>query len=212
MKSKGIIEQMEFRESTHRYFYKGDELMSVTTAFKKTGIVDFSKVKTEVIEPALVVGDFVHEMAELYGQGRLDEDSIDDGSESGTDLRGYFEAIKKFYSENVKEVLLLEQMVCDPHFLFSGTPDIVYLGFDGFVHVDDFKTPKKPHPAWHYQTAPYKRAVERCFDVKIHKRGGVLLRQDSTYELHPHKGNRDFDDFIAILTTAKIKDKHKINT
>ena len=211
MKSKGIVEQMEFREVSHRYFYKGAELMSVTTAFKKTGIVDFSKVKAEVIEPALVIGDYVHEMAELYGMGQ-EVENIDDGLESGVDLRGYFAAIKKFYAENVKEVLLIEQMVCDPYFLFSGTPDIVYLGFDGFVHVDDFKTPEKPHPAWSFQTAPYKRAVERCFDIDIQKRGGVLLRKDGSYELHPHKGSRDFDDFLAILTTAKIKEKHKIRT
>jgi hypothetical protein len=211
-KSKGIVELMEFRETSHRYFYKGQELMGVTTAFKKTGIVDFSKVRDVVMEPAAAVGDAVHEMARLYGLGELDESTIDDGSETGFDLWGYYDAIKKFYAERVKEVLLLEQMVCDPYFLFAGTPDIVYLNNENRVCVDDWKTPVKPHPAWNYQTAPYKRAVERCFDIKIHDRGGVLLKPDGDYKRHPHKGNADLKKFLAILTTAQIKEEHRIRT
>jgi hypothetical protein len=213
MKSKGIIERMEYRDVTHRYFLDGNELMSVTTAFKKTGIVDFSMVKTEVIEPALVVGDYVHEMAEFYGQGRLDEDSIDDGSETGYDLRGYHKAIKKFYAERVKKVLLIEQMVCDPRNGYSGRMDICYMDIKNCVVVADWKTSKSIHPAWGLQTAAYANATLKCFsDLPPLFRGGIILRPDGQYDYHQHRGSTDLDIFLSVLRVAQFKTQHKINT
>lgn len=206
MKSKGIVEGLEYRDSTHRYFLRGNELMGVTTAFKITGIVDFTKVKTEVIEPSLIEGDYVHEMAALYGSGNLDEDTVDD------DYRGYLKAIKDFFANEVKEVLLIEQAVCDSFNLYAGTPDIVYVNKKNFIVVDDWKTPKKPHPAWGLQTGGYKPAIEKCFDIKVWGRGGVLLKNDGTYERHPHTCSTDFDNFQAVLKVARFKEKHKIRT
>lgn len=207
MISKGIIEGIEFRESTHRYFYRGAEMVGVTTAFNKTGIVDFSMVKAEYMEPALVTGDDVHRIAQLYGELNLNEEEIDPVYD------GYFEAIKKFYAENVQEVLMIEQPVCDPYNLYCGTPDIVYMNHKGEVCVDDWKTPEKPHPAWGLQTAAYKNAILKCFDgLVIKHRGGVLLRNDGTFKREEHKKSTDFDYFLAALKIARFKIEHKINT
>jgi len=207
MKSKGIVEAIEFRESTHRYFFKDMEMIGVTNVFKKTGIVDFSKVPTEVIEPALVIGDDVHLLGKLYGEGTLDDTTVD------LCYAGYLDAIKKFYAKNVKEVLMIEQPVCDPYNLYCGTPDIVYRNMDGDICVDDWKTPEKPHPAWGLQTAAYKNAIQKCFDgIVIKHRGGVLLKSDGTYDRKPHKKATDLDYFFAALKVARFKIEHKINT
>jgi len=213
MISKGMIEKIEFHSVTHRYFFSGDELMSVTAAFKKTGIIDFSRVKTEIIEPALLIGDCAHEIAQLYGNNKLDEESVDDGSDGGYDMTGYLKAIKSFYNDNVKEVLLIEQPVVDKYNLYCGTPDLIFKNKKGLTGLIDWKTPKKPHPAWGLQTAAYKNAAEKCFsDLQINFRGGVLLRKDGSYEFHKHKCTQDFDIFLAVLKIANFKVEHKITT
>lgn len=195
-----------FFESTHRYFLNGRELIAVTRVFEKTGITDFSKVKFDVLEPARLLGDCVHELVKLVGLKKLDRRNLDPR------LEGYLGAVRKFYKENVKKVLLIEQAVCDPYNGYAGTPDLVYVDFDDRNVIDDVKTPKRPHAAWGLQTAAYKNAVQKCYpSLKIHRREGVMLRADGTYERHPHLDAQDFDNFLAALRVARFKINRKIN-
>ena len=194
-------------ESTHRYFLDGRELTAVTYVFERTGISDFSKIDGDLLEEAKLLGDCVHELAMLVGTRKLDRSDLDPR------LEGYLASIRLFYKENVKKVLLIEKPVCDPHFGYAGKPDLVYINKRDRVVVDDFKTPKRPHPAWQLQTAAYKRAIERSYpEIKIQERGGVQLRPDGTYARHVHKDPQDIDDFLAALRVLRYKQKHKIRT
>ena len=200
------MKDLTFREATHRYFYLGQELTSVTHAIGAVGITDFSKVPFELMEQAQLIGDYVHEIARLYALNNLDEDTLDPR------LSGYLQGIKKFFSENVQKVLLAEARVYDLGLGYAGTCDLVYRNFKRKVCLDDFKTAKNAHPAAQLQTAAYKRPVERLYGLKVDERAGVHIRGLGDYDRIPYHNPADFGDFVHALAVARWKQKHKIRT
>lgn len=201
------LKDLVFYESTHRYFYKGKLMIATTDVFKMTGLSDFTKIKWEVLEEAKLEGDYVHEMAKLIAFKELDLKELD------YRLEGYHRAVKKFFKENVKRVIAVETSVCDPYNGYAGTPDIVYQNHKNRIVLADWKTPKEEHKAWKYQTAAYKNAWEKCFPkVKIQDRLGVMLSEKGTYEKSQYQKPQDFDKFLHLLGTAKIKLEEKITT
>lgn len=201
------ITEIHFQETTHQYFHeKGNELISVTTAFEKIGITDFSKVPFHIIEPARVRGDLVHEMAMYYGLGILDESSVDPA------LGGYLEGIKKFFADEVREIISIEQPVYSLPHGFAGTPDIVYVHKKNWKMLDDYKSSLKPHKANKWQTAAYAYAFEKLQKEKIDHRRGIHFTPDGDYGVDEHANplRRDFDDFLTILKAAILKINNKI--
>lgn len=199
--------EITLNEVTHQYFHKtGRELLSVTTAFEKVGITDFSKVPFDVIEPARVLGDMVHEIAMYHGLGVLDEDSVDPS------LLGYLDGIKKFFDQEVAEVIAIERPIFSLTFGFAGTPDIIYKDKKGFIRCDDYKSALKPHKACKWQTAPYAYAFEKMHKIRIDKRRGIHFTKDGEYypDAHNNPLRRDFDEFLSILKTAILKIENKI--
>lgn len=194
-------------ESTHQYYHKsGRELLSVTTAFERIGITDFSKVPFAVLEPARIKGDMVHEMAMYYGLGILDESSIDPA------LGGYLEGIKKFFRDCYGKFLAVEQPIYSLTHGYAGTPDIVYLDRSGIVRLDDYKTATYSHKACRWQTAAYAYAFEKMHKIKIEKRRGVHFTSNGSYIFDDHVNplRRDFDEFLSILKVAILKINNKI--
>ena len=195
-------------EVTHQYFHSssGRELISVTTAFDRVGITDFSKVPFHILEPAKQRGDLVHEIAQYYGLGVLDEASVDPS------LMGYLEGIKKFFRDEVKKVISIEQPVFSLTHGYAGTPDIIYLTQDDKLSLDDYKSALKPHKACKWQTAAYAYAFEKMHKITIDRRRGIHFTHDGEWFPDEHKNplRRDFDEFITILKCAILKIKEKI--
>ncbi len=199
--------EITLNEVTHQYFHKsGRELISVTTAFERVGITDFSKVPFDIIEPARVLGDMVHEIAMYYGLGVLDEDSVDPS------LLGYLEGIKKFFDIEVGEVVAIEKPIFSLTHGFAGTPDIIYRDKKNRLRCDDYKSALKPHKACKWQTAPYAFAYEKMHKERIDKRRGIHFTKDGGYQIDDHNNplRRDFDEFLSILKTAILKIQNKI--
>ena len=172
---------IDFSSLTHQYFFKGRELMSVTKAFGKVGATDFSKVPFKVIEPARERGDTVHDMASMFGNGILDEDTVTE------EYEGYLAAIQKFYKERVKKIIAIEQKIYNLHFCYAGTFDILYLNKARKLCLDDWKTPQKDHKVSKWQTAAYAFAWENLTRKKVSERASVLLRPGGTYLREEHK-------------------------
>lgn len=200
-------EEIYLNEVTHQYFHNsGKEFISVTNSFDKIGITDFSKIPFDVIEPARVKGDYVHQIAEYYGLGALDEESVDMA------YKGYLEAVKMFFKEQVKEVVAIEKIVFSKAHGFAGKPDIVYINFKDELCVGDHKTPIKIHPATRWQLAPYVYAWEKMNKVKVDRRHAIQFKDDGEYEIHEFTNplRRDFSEFITILRAAILKIENKI--
>lgn len=201
--------EIQLIESTHTYIHKsGRELLSVTEAFAKIGITDFSRVPFDVIEPARLRGQLVHEIAMLYGLGVLDESTVDPA------LSGYLDAIKAFYQDEVGEVIALEQPVFSLTCGCAGTPDLIYRDRSHVLRCDDFKTPIKPHKAAKWQTGAYAFLWQKMNKGQyVEKRRSVHFRPDGTYFFDEHNNplRRDWNNFLIILGAAILKISEKIN-
>lgn len=202
-----VVKDLQFFESTHRYFYKGKQLIGPTEVFELTGLSDFSKVKWEILEEAKLLGDYVHELARLFALKKLNRESVDDR------LQGYLKAIERFFRQFVKKVIAVETPVCDSYNGYGGIPDLVFVGDKGRIVLPDYKTSSVPYPTWPLQTAAYKNAWNKCFpSYKVQDRMEVILRDDGTISVVYHKGSQDFDKFLAVLKVAQFKLEHKITT
>lgn len=203
---KIIDADIDFSALSHQYFYRGKELMSVTRAFDKVGATDFSKVPFDVIEPAREKGDIIHDMAAMFGNGVLDEDSV------FPEYEGYLEAIRSFYKNHVKKIIAIEQKIYNLHFCYAGTLDILYLNSKRELCLDDWKTPKKDHPCSKWQTAAYAFAWENLTRQKVIRRHAVRLRDDGSFVMEEHKNplKRDFDDFLTCLRCAILLQNNKL--
>lgn len=198
-------DELDFYESTHRYFYKGRELKSVTQALESVGITDFSKVAWEVLERATLIGDYVHELARLHARKELDESTID------PHLAGYYEGIKRFFKERVRRVLKVEANIVDLKFGYAGRFDILYLSKENRVCLDDYTTGQINHLAKRLQTAPYQRSAELNYRLKIRERASVVISPTGDYNRTVYKKRTDFDDFVHVLAVCALKDGGKKN-
>ncbi len=200
------MSELTFLSSTHQYYLDGRELICPSKVFELVGITDYSRVPFYRLEPARVKGDYVHQMAALYGVQRLLEEAIEPC------YSGYLPAIKKFYKERVKKIVAIEQPVWDAELGYAGTPDIVYFDFDNALCVDDFKTPVKVHIATKWQTAFYQNGFQKLKKMKVDKRAGIQLREDGEYVPFPYTDyRRDFNEAIVLLKAAFLKQQYKIN-
>lgn len=200
--------EVYLNETTHQYFHieTGRELVSVTNCFERIGITDFSKVPFDIIEPARIRGDMVHEIAQYYGLDLLDEESVD------MSMQGYLKAIKKYFKENVKRVVAIEKPVFSLAMGLAGTPDILYENFEDHLCLDDYKTPIKLHPACRLQTAAYAEIYWKMTGKRIKHRNAVQLLENGDYYLDPHRNplRHDFNDFMTVYRAALLKIKMKI--
>lgn len=80
-----------YDDDTHLYRIDGVIVPSVTQVL--SCLSDFRFVDEDVMRRAQAFGKAVHLMAQLYLEGRLDEDTLDEG------LRGPLEALKKWFLE-----------------------------------------------------------------------------------------------------------------
>ena len=199
------IQGLEFSALTHQYFLNGKELISVTKVFEKVGVTDFSRVPFDVIEPARQFGDVVHDMAAMFGNEVLDEDTVD------LEYEGFLESIRSFFKDHVKKILAIEYKVCNVVHHYAGTLDILYLNKKKELCLDDWKTPKHEQKASKWQTVAYFKALPKEI-CEVKRRHAVHLRADGTYEMFEHKNpiRRDFDDFLTFLRCAILLQNNKL--
>jgi hypothetical protein len=91
----------------------------------------------------------------------------------------YIESGKKWFDDNVKEVLRVEErfQVVD----FCGQPDLICILKNGKVALVDWKTAVAAAKYWNYQTAAYADLIERNTDIRIDIRMCVRLRKEYGY-------------------------------
>lgn len=194
-----VDEHLTFAETTHTYWLDGIEVLSPTKVFEITGITDFSKVRTDVIERAQGFGRCLHLATELYDKGTLDPATIDPG------LAPYLNGWKKFVAESGYQFQAIEQFVYHLGFKYAGMIDRVTT--DGVLI--EIKSSNTIHVATALQTAAYAMAREKMKLGKIKERLGVRVFEEG-YEIVPYKDKTDFDDFLTCLRMAYLKRKLKI--
>jgi hypothetical protein len=196
---------IEFRAASHSYFKDGKELTSVSRILQDAGLSDYSKVDWDVLERAKLIGDFVHEIARLYALGDLDQSTIDPA------LSGYAKAVEKFYEDNVKTIVSLEEPICYPAFGYAGTPDLIYYNKSDKLCLDDWKTTANPMPSHQIQLAAYKQAWDKTYPKrKIQERATVILKDDGSYRRIIHRSGNDLHVWMAAVNLYSYKRLNKI--
>jgi hypothetical protein len=120
----GTGEGLTFDEEKHIFTYNGLVLPSVTQILKRGGLSpDF----TGIDEWYAQKGTYVHKATELYDQGILDEDTLDDT------VRRYFNGWKGFRAEFKGEIVAIEKRLRHPVFGYAGILDRIISGDKSYI-------------------------------------------------------------------------------
>lgn len=201
---------VQFFETTHRYFLKknGRELVAVSRILELAGILSYAKVPFEIRERAGVMGDYVHDVARLYGRQTLLVEELDD------QLIGYYEAVKSFFAKRVKKILFTEAIVYNGTLGYAGTLDIAYQDHDNRVCVDDYKHGIL-QPGFKLQLAAYKDAFEKNHKIRVDERATVRLNANGVFDEKKDRivytERQDFHDFVSAVGVAYFKIRNKVN-
>lgn len=194
---------LQFDETTHRYFVGGRASLSVTQILELSGITDFSSVNKDLLDRACKFGQAAHRATELHDLGTLDKSSLD------APLVPYLDAWKSFVSDEISEMVEIEQPIWSARFHFAGTPDRIAKDTKGRLVLLDIKTSRELSTSVRLQTAGYALAWEEIEGLKIARRIGVLLGEIG-YAKEEYSDRSDRDDFLACARVAAFKLKHKI--
>lgn len=137
-------------------------------------------------------GTRVHKYCELYALrmlfGEIDED-----------CKPYVEAFKKWFDENVEEVIETEnRYYCDFYEITGQVDLIIRLKDQQLPCLVDIKTSSKSSKTWDLQTAAYKYLVKESL-VYASERYVLHVKKDETFELISYS---EYDKKIRIFLSA----------
>jgi len=174
-------------------------MIRVTEALQSAGLIDFSRVREDIMERAQAFGTAAHKACELHDKGSLNFASL-----SGP-LIPYLEGWKKFLKDyNITiDPNEMEKRFVSKKWGFSGTPDRWPL-IGRKRTVVDIKTCTVMYAPTAIQTAGYQILLEET-GIKIHQRWGVQLNEKGTYKVEPYTDPADRTVFLSCLNVCKWK-------
>lgn len=188
-----------FQDEGHRYFMGGQEVPSVSSILKKSGMVDDSHYTDE----HRARGHAVH-----FGTRLLDEGDL---GQIDPRIAPYLAAYANFLEKHNPSWLSIEQPLIHPHYRFGVTHDRAGI-VDGLSGVVEIKTTEsvstKIHKAWRLQTAAQSIAVYDCLGIVCISRWVLNLSKKGTYkfEQFPIKDNpSDRQDFLSLLRSHQMR-------
>ncbi len=193
---------LTFDETKHEYRWNGKTVSSVTRILEP--LIDYSMIRSELLERSRLLGQAVHKMTELHDQDDLDEGSLTE------EMHGYLSAWKQFRSDSGFIPTTIETRVYHPTYDYAGTSDRTGM-VRGVNSVIDIKKMMTLGPVIGLQLAAYKEA-HNVEGAGIINRYALGLRIDGTYRLEPYTDANDFAAFVSLLTLRNWKLKHGIQT
>jgi len=200
-----------FTEENHAYHdARGMRVPSVTQALASVGLVDFSRVRKEVLDRKRLIGTAVHSCCEYIdtpGAGELDWDTVDEAAV------GYVLAFERFVEESGFQVY--------PGYVEKAGIHVVHnLAFGyridraGTIRVNghrlsvllEIKCGVKAEPTWPLQLAAYGLTpLPPPEGAPTFKRVALQLRKDATFKLFPYDDPNDARHFLSALSLTHFK-------
>jgi hypothetical protein len=169
---------------------------SVTTVLSVFS--DFSKIRPDILERAAARGTAVHRICAAIATG-LHVPAISE------EIEGFIASFRQWFN-NVEAVLLVEQRLQDPVFMYHGTPDLVVrLQGDLAPRLIDLKTPASLGKLWAAQIAAYCRLFYVHTGQECQHSGTLRLRRDGRppiFDECRHTAH-DLQAFLAALTAYR---------
>ena len=134
------------------------------------------------------------------------------------DPEPYLDAARDYWKQHIKTVLHQEDRIGNPTAGYTGTPDVIYVGFDGRTTLDDWKSgtvmqsSNRPYGFPELQATAYANAEFIVHpDGKItempaiHAANIVQLNDDGTWSRHPVQLENPaaYDAFKALVEIKK---------
>lgn len=194
---------ISFKADTHEYFTEeGRKLYGVTHILQEAGLIDLSKVPSDILERALLFGTAMHKATELYDNDNLNEKTLDPS------LRPFLDGWIKFKKETGFQIIEVEKHVVSLKYGYAGTPDRIGILRDK-ITVVDLKSGDELLPSSAIQTSAYENAYNEHKSVKekARQRQIVRLYKDGTYKLASKDFFQpsDFSVFVSALTLVNFK-------
>ena len=162
--------KITFDEATHTYYVDGVKVPSVSEIIAP--LRDFSGIDPEVLRKAQDRGKAVHKACELHDLGTLG----DLGPDAAV-IEPYLKAWLKF-SGSDWEWISIEEIKYHSKLVYCGTADRIGIYRGEHVCGVDIKATAKSHAATGVQLGAY----ELLWGEPFHKRIGVRLKRDGTFE------------------------------
>ena len=192
-----------FKEDTHEYFLNGKRLVGVSEVLQKSGLVDLSAIRPDVLEAARKFGTATHKATELWDKGTLDVSIL------SLPLVPRLEAWKNFRKDyKIGEFSCIEKLVYSAKWGYAGTLDRI-CEISGKLTLLDIKSGEYIDPSMEIQLAAYQIAFEELTGLRIKQRWIIQL-SDNQYKIYPCKEIIELSKtvFLAALTLVKWRTNH----
>lgn len=160
-----------FDEETHKYYYNGVEVPSVTEIAKPISFERLTNLPSHILENARHRGSLVHETIETYLlTGEIEWEEIDPIAIP------YVEWFVNWHRTYRPKILYVEYRLFDEQ--YCGTADCV-AEIDGEIILIDYKTTSSlDYKSLSVQLAGYKKLIEKIINLKVDKCMALHLKKD----------------------------------
>lgn len=138
-----------FNKKTHQYFLKNKELFSVSKILDNYLGSSYDKIPKAILEPAIIKGNIVHKVAELYFKNINNDNNVVKkiknklvNNKFNENILSYCFTLLNFLEKKFTEKLetISEQMFNAD--IVAGTPDLIFKNKLDLYTIIDFKTYK----------------------------------------------------------------------
>lgn len=143
-------------------------ILSVTQIIKPW--VSFEGIPKHILAAAAERGTAAHDGCFSIARGQYPGPLADN-------VQGFVTSFERWYDSQVQDVILLEQRLVHPAYLYHGEPDLIVRLKTGKVALIDIKTPLMAARSWHIQVAAY-RELGKANKTKIDAAGTIQLDRD----------------------------------
>lgn len=170
------MEELEFKEDTHQYFYKGLAVPSVTQIISSSNSGALDNIPTSILDNASERGTAVHQAIEFYNKYKF--------ANISDEYKGYFESYQKWHKENEFPFIEIKSEVKVYHKIlnYAGTIDILATDTMEEHILIDVKTTNELNMKYvALQLSAYKDALANQ-GIMVKKMYVLWLKKDGTYE------------------------------
>lgn len=170
------MNDLEFKEETHQYFYRGLNIPSVTQIIGASNLRGLDNIPISILENASERGTAVHQAIEFFNKYNF--------ANVNDEYKGYFEAYKKWHNDKSCFFSKIQSEVQVHHKIlnYAGTIDMIITDASEECILVDIKTTNELDKKYvSVQLSAYKYALE-SENIKVKSLFVLWLKKNGTYE------------------------------
>jgi hypothetical protein len=170
------MNNLEFKEDTHQYFYNGMEVPSVTQIISASNSGALQNIPSNILDSASERGIAVHQAIEFFNKYKF--------ANISKEYEDYFEAYRKWYRKEGFSFIEIQSEIKVYHKIlnYAGTIDMLITNTKEEKMLIDIKTTNELNMKYvSLQLSAYKDALSNQ-GISVKKMYVLWLKKDGTYE------------------------------